>query len=209
SSAKRSFGGSAGPWNRQTGGKGAAEPSAEQQQQQAQLQRLEDLRARVLLVKQLSGKQPGAAELPHAPASDSAMSRDMDGFLTNFAASIGNVATQLGSADVPPGFAPVSAPASSAAALPAHQYAAWAAAGALPQNAMANSNEIQQIIAQSQLGGLLAGGSVELDPALLAQLPAPTAEEIQHILRSMPMAHPQDMQYQEQQQQQQQQQRRP
>ncbi|KAJ2376992.1 hypothetical protein IW150_001644 [Coemansia sp. RSA 2607] len=88
-------------------------------QQIEKLQRLEELRARVTLLQQLSGQNSGGgtqtniattftpveyslssavtpASLAMATAGD-ASSKDVNGFLNNFAASIGSVASQLGS----------------------------------------------------------------------------------------------------------------
>ncbi|KAJ2867204.1 hypothetical protein GGH94_001007 [Coemansia aciculifera] len=68
-------------------------------QQLEKLQRLEELRARVVLLQQLSGTQPSSSvPLPFAgtPAVSSA-GGDVNGFLSNFAASIGSTANQLGS----------------------------------------------------------------------------------------------------------------
>ncbi|KAJ2812289.1 hypothetical protein H4S07_001502 [Coemansia furcata] len=61
-------------------------------QQLEKLQRLEELRARVVLLQQLSGTQ-ASAPLTSAPGGG-----DVTGFLSSFAASIGTTANQLGSA---------------------------------------------------------------------------------------------------------------
>ncbi|KAJ1875311.1 hypothetical protein LPJ55_000840 [Coemansia sp. RSA 990] len=107
-SAKRSYGSASGPGNRKaSAGKPKADGTTEAQQLQ-QLQRLEDLRARVVLLQQLSGKQNGPADALSSssvtnsaaglhPDSQTAGSQDVNGFLSNFAESIGSVASQLGS----------------------------------------------------------------------------------------------------------------
>ncbi|KAJ2771277.1 hypothetical protein IWQ56_001844, partial [Coemansia nantahalensis] len=200
--AKRPFGSSAGPGSRRGGGgggggKGTAEPTAEQQ---AQLQRLEDLRARVLLLKQLNGKQPGAPGLDAAGmpyAADGGVPKDMDGFLTNFAESIGTMATQLGSSDVPPASAAGSAPVSGGAAQLQFQQGAWAAAaGGLPQGAMASGEEMQRIIAQLQLTGPGVDSASGQHPAPFSQQPmyAPTTEDMLRIMNGMPATPRQDQQ---------------
>ncbi|KAJ2637687.1 hypothetical protein IW137_003774, partial [Coemansia sp. RSA 1287] len=110
---KRSFSGAVGPGNRKNAaGKAAAAKgtSGSDAQQFEQLQRLEDLRARVVLLQQLSGKQGGAANTlgmaggnpavitPQTGNMDpSSVPKDVNGFLSNFAESIGSVASQLGS----------------------------------------------------------------------------------------------------------------
>ncbi|KAJ2449735.1 hypothetical protein EV183_004725 [Coemansia sp. RSA 2336] len=112
-STKRSYSSSSGPGNRKaSAGKLKADGTTEAQQQQ-QLQRLEDLRARVILLQQLSGKQNGPADaLSGNPATSPAAAQQMDsqtaagsqdvnGFLSNFAESIGSVASQLGSSSGP------------------------------------------------------------------------------------------------------------
>ncbi|KAJ1725145.1 hypothetical protein LPJ53_000641 [Coemansia erecta] len=90
-------------------------------QQIEKLQRLEELRARVTLLQQLSGQNSGGGTHPNvvttftpveypssstvspaslaaaAAAAGDASSKDVNGFLNNFAASIGSVASQLGS----------------------------------------------------------------------------------------------------------------
>ncbi|KAJ1757252.1 hypothetical protein LPJ58_003374 [Coemansia sp. RSA 1591] len=110
---KRSFSGAVGPGNRKNAaGKAAAAKgtSGSDAQQFEQLQRLEDLRARVVLLQQLSGKHGGAANTlgmaggnpavitPQTGNMDpSSVPKDVNGFLSNFAESIGSVASQLGS----------------------------------------------------------------------------------------------------------------
>ncbi|KAJ2352004.1 hypothetical protein GGF43_003867 [Coemansia sp. RSA 2618] len=174
-SIKRSFSGVVGPGNRKaSAAKGASGSDA---QQLEQLQRLEDLRARVELLQQLSGKQGGAAAHPAAASNNpaaiaahannpnsAAASKDVNGFLTNFAESIGSVASQLGpgSAQWAPKSEPQAHVGSSQALAPtvdptqttfAQQSLineAWLAGYSLPASAAADHN--LAVSASMQLG---------------------------------------------------------
>ncbi|KAJ2492826.1 hypothetical protein IWW37_001124 [Coemansia sp. RSA 2050] len=66
-------------------------------QQLEKLQRLEELRARVVLLQQLNSSSSQPANNTAPLASTNSMGTDVDGFLSNFAASIGSTASQLGS----------------------------------------------------------------------------------------------------------------
>ncbi|KAJ2743642.1 hypothetical protein GGI20_003589 [Coemansia sp. BCRC 34301] len=71
-------------------------------QQLEKLQRLEELRGRVLLLQQLSSQSSTGSAAPAVSSASEAGNGDMTGFLTNFAASIGSTASQLGASNIGP-----------------------------------------------------------------------------------------------------------
>ncbi|KAJ2596571.1 hypothetical protein GGF39_003394 [Coemansia sp. RSA 1721] len=143
-------------------------------QQLEKLQRLEELRARVVLLQQLSGQtggsvpgntantvnasaagissainlpmhpslQPSSVAAMSASAGNPAGSKDVNGFLNNFAASIGSVASQLGSL---PETKSMAAPAQ-----PANYSASSASSTSPPQMAQQRPQQQQQQQQQQQ-----------------------------------------------------------
>ncbi|KAJ2053867.1 hypothetical protein H4S04_000395 [Coemansia sp. S16] len=122
-------------------------------QQLEKLQRLEELRARVVLLQQLSGgtTQPSIS-LPFAAAGAPVVSSaggDVNGFLSNFAASIGSTASQLGnSSGISVPSLPSSCPIPSSIQNPSHMEDAWLSGYQTSGLQTMNTEELQTLLSQ-------------------------------------------------------------
>ncbi|KAJ2248133.1 hypothetical protein GGI13_004774 [Coemansia sp. RSA 455] len=121
-------------------------------QQLEKLQRLEELRARVVLLQQLSGgtTQPSSVPMPFAGAPVvSSAGGDVNGFLSNFAASIGSTASQLGnSSGISVPSLPSSCPIPSSLQNSSHMEDAWLSGYQTSGLQTMNTEELQTLLSQ-------------------------------------------------------------